>query len=190
MEISILKMPDGIARWNLVVDYLRMRTAVFIDDIGWDLNTADTIEYEQYDVGSGTVYIIGHEAGRVIGGARLVRCDNSVGNGRLKNTYMINDAFHGKITLPPNICWDAPPTDAKSWELSRLVAIENKGMVGKQLLDTANAYIKMHGGERCLFLGWHAFLRMAKRYGYAPRQLGDVVTDEGKPYVAFECPVI
>lgn len=100
---------------------------------------------------------------------------------------MIRDAYHGIIDLPSNVCWNEPPTDALTWELSRLVSIDGDPRMGRRILDASNDYLMALGALRCLFLAGPAFMRMARLYGYDPEPVGDVVSNRSGEFLAFSC---
>lgn len=189
-QISVLRLPQDAATWNLVFDFLKLRRNVFIGRMNWQLFDNDGIEFEQYDVVGAASYVIAHRGREVIAGARIMRCDTKIGKPPHDYSYMIRDAWLGKIALPRDICDTEPPSDAHSWELTRLVSADRDPQVARSVLDSANDYIFELGGTRCLFLGPPVFLRMAKSYGYEPRKLGALTGDESGRFLAFECAVI
>ena len=189
-DVSVLSLPQDAAHWNLVFDFLKLRRQVFVEKMKWQLMDADGIEFEQYDVVGAASYVIAHRGQTVIAGARLVRCDMVIGVPPNDYSYMIRDAWLGKIALPREICDAEPPRDSRSWELSRLVSDARSPIVARAVLDIANDYIAMLGGERCLFLGPPGFLRMARGYGYAPERLGQITGDDSGRFLAFQCAII
>lgn len=189
VRIEFLKLPENSGQWYLVMDFLRLRTRVFVNQMNWDLLVDDEIEFEQYDTATVATYIIAHRDGLVIGGARLIRCDSTIGDPLSGYSYMIRDAYLGRISLPQEICDADPPTDAETWELTRLISISNDRSTARLILDAANDYIRSHNGTKCLFLGPPAFMRMAKAYGYDPQPMGKVSGNESGRFLAFACPV-
>lgn len=189
-EISILRLPESAGQWNLVFDFLKLRREVFINKMKWQLVDDKGIEFEQYDVVNVATYIIAHRGDEVIAGARLLRCDSAIGAPPNDYSYMIRDAYFGRISLPRDICRSEPPDDDKSWELTRLVSSDRNPKVARAVLDCSNDFIRQNGGHQCLFLGPPAFLRMAKSYGYTPIRLGDICGDESGRFLAFSCEVI
>jgi acyl homoserine lactone synthase len=187
-EISVVRLPEGIALWNLVCDFLALRKEVFIDEMRWDLTSTDSMEWEQYD-NIDTVYVIAHREDEVIGGARLLRTDRAPGIGTLRYSYMIRDAYLGHLPgLPQDVCTSEPPVTPKAWELTRLVARNPR--VGQALLTATNKFLKEHGAETCLFLGHLPFLRMARSMGYAPQPMGAATGNGSGRFIAFSCAVI
>ncbi|MBL4929517.1 acyl-homoserine-lactone synthase [Fuscibacter oryzae] len=188
LEVSVTSIAEAPARWDLVRAFLVLRRRVFIDQMDWSLRSHEDIEFEQYDTLGHATYVIAHEGDRVVAGARLLRCDVSIGSGTVSYSYMIRDAVRGIIDLPQDLCWDEPPTDAESWELTRLVSDSASPVAARRVLDAANDYIRDRGGKQCLFLGGPGFMRMARSYGYAPRALGNVVSNRSGRFLAFACP--
>lgn len=192
LNLHVLKLPRDAAHWNLVTDYLRLRKAVFIDQMNWDLHAHEAAEFEQYDH-FGTTYVIAEDAitGKVVGGARLLRTDqiSPHGSGRISYTYMIRDAAHGLLSdLPVDVAREEPPVDSKTWELTRLIS-RGTAHVAEAILERVQAHLAEVGAERCLFLGPRAFLRMASRMGFDPMPLGAVVENGSGRYLAFACDV-
>lgn len=188
-ELTVVRMPGGFQRYDLVRAFLQLRKAVFIDRMDWPLYQYDTIEFEQYDTFN-AVYLIAHDGPRVLGGARLIRTDQMIGTGKIKYSYMIRDAYNGHLPgMPRDICFEAPPTDPKIWELTRLATLPG-AEVARDLLHATNLFLIQERAERCLFLGPPAFLRMAKGMGYAPTRMGPTVRNNDGPFLAFSCEVV
>jgi len=189
MQLSVLKLPHAISQWHLVMKFYQLRQQVFIDQMKWELDASEGLEYEQYDVSPIAHYVVAHEDDQVIAGARLLRCDTRVGPEKTGYSYMIRDAWRGRIDLPSEMCEEEPPTDTESWELTRLVSTSRDPKVARAVLDGANAYLAQLGAKRCLMLGAPILMKMAQRYGYQPRALGPVVGNKDGRFVAFEVPV-
>lgn len=188
MEVVIANVLGSPEHTKRIHEFLLMRQRVFVDGMSWDLNVHDGLEFEQYDQFTHTYYVLAHAEGRLVGGARLLRCDTRFGTGIMQYTYMIRDAFLGHIDLPRGLCVEDPPTDEKTWELTRLVVDSSFPEAGRAILDASNDFLVGLGAERCLFLGSPAFMRMARMYGYRPSALGPVCGNKDGRFVAFECP--
>ncbi|MGL4309001.1 MAG: acyl-homoserine-lactone synthase [Paracoccaceae bacterium] len=187
--ISVLRAPEDLAKWNLVADFLRLRRQVFMEQMSWDLTVAGDMEYEQYDTFA-SIYVIAHEGGTVLGGARLIRTDNRSRDPQQRYSYMIRDAKLGLLPgLPTDLCDEEPPVDPAIWELTRFAAPGGVGL-GADILRHVNDFLKSQGGRSCLFLGPPAFMRMAKGMGFSPRPLGKIVGNRDGRFLAFECAVI
>lgn len=187
--ITVVEMPVQEAKYNLVLEFLKLRKAIFMDKMDWPLYHYESIEFEQYDSFS-AVYIIAHEGNEVVGGARLIRTDTRLGTGKVKYSYMIRDAHAGLLPgMPTDICYDEPPSEHDTWELTRLATVPRRN-VATDILNRANDYLAAKGAKKCLFLGPPAFLRMAKSLNYVPHRLGPVVSNDDGSFLAFSCPVI
>jgi len=123
------------------------------------------IEYEQYDRVHDSHYVIAHDNNEILGGARLMRCDAKMTHGSTPYTYMIKDAADGLIDIPHEIMVTTPPTDAQSWEITRMLTVV---------------------GTSCLFLGPPAFCRMARRMNYTLERTGPVCGDETGRYLVMK----
>ncbi|MBO9456972.1 hypothetical protein J7376_16200 [Paracoccus sp. R12_1] len=188
LRVDVLVLPFDMDRFDLVAKFFEFRKKIFVDQMCWPLHHAEGIEFEQYDTFD-TAYVIAHEDGEVLGGARLKRTDKLFGKGKVSYSYMIRDAHLGLLPgMPHHLCYDAPPTDPKCWELTRFAAVHRSGLA-EQILEAANGYLHRIGATDCLFLGPPAFLRMASRLGWTPEPLGDVVRNDDGRFLAFACPV-
>lgn len=189
MDVSIIRMPEGLSKWYLVTQYLRLRKDIFIDRMSWPLHHVDAMEFEQYD-NAHAVYVIAHEGACVLGGARLVRTDKTFGSGTVIYSYMIRDAWRKLLPgLPSELCDAEPPADPKVWELTRF-ASDNSARVGAAILTATNDFLKAEGATTCLFLGPPAFMRMAKRMSFSPKPLGNITGNADGQFLAFACDVI
>lgn len=189
MHVEVVEFGSANCRWDLVERYLQHRRDVFIGQKRWPLASYGAIEFDQYDVLPAAVYVVAHDKGQVLGGARLLRCDTRIGTGPTVYSYMIRDAARGVIALPREICWEEPPEDAASWELTRLLTLKPSIPLVRSILSAANAFLASARARQCLFLGPQGFLRMARSFGYAPQPLGDLVQNGDGAFLAFACPV-
>lgn len=188
-DLTIIRMPDGASRYDLVVAFLKLRKEVFIDRMDWPLYRYEAIEFEQYDTFN-AVYIVACQNGEVIGGARLIRTDQRIGMGEVRYSYMIRDAYYDLLPgMPSTLCYDEPPSCPEVWELTRLVTLRNT-KAAQDILRAANDFLKREGAEHCLFLGSPAFLRMAKGMGFQPKRLGPIVRNDDGAFLAFSCEVM
>lgn len=193
LKLHILTLPRDSGRWNLVSEYLKLRKDVFIDQMNWGLHAHEAAEFEQYDH-FGTTYVIAEDArtGDVVGGARLLRTDQTSpsGSGRISYSYMIRDAYLGLLEdLPVDVSGEEPPVESSTWELTRLIS-RGTAHVAEAILAKVQDFLAGVGAERCLFLGPRAFMRMASRMGFDPIPLGKVVGNGSGRYLAFACDVL
>jgi acyl homoserine lactone synthase len=189
LEVSVLRIPEGLDRWNLVADFLRLRKEVFINRLAWPLYARDGLEFEQYDTVH-AVYVVAHCGDAVFGGARLLPTIHRVGQGKYTYSYMIRDACRNILPgLPQDLCDQPPPVEAQTWELTRLATLGDT-RVGGEVLLAANQFLRSIGASRCLFLASPTFMRMAKRLGFTPEALGGVKANAEGSFLAFSCHVI
>lgn len=187
-SVRIVRIPDDIASWHLVHDYLKLRKQVFVDRLEWPLFYAEEVEFEQYD-SLDTTYVICLEGDVVIGGARLRRTDHFSGRGSLRYSYMIRDACLGYLPgLPEDLCHELPPSDAQTWELTRMIVNGPKSLT-ERVLEEVNRFLLGEGATTCLFLGSPAFLRMARRLSWPARPLGPVCGNADGRFQVIEVPV-
>lgn len=189
LEISIISLPAGVARYNLVMNYMALRSEVFIEMKKWDLNNADGIEWEQYDVHGASVYVLAHDGTIVHAGCRLMRTDTVIGNGTLTYSYMIRDAYLGLISLPKEICSEEPPNDSHHWELTRMVSRGANRDASLRCMYGAYAYLAALDAKGCLCLGSPAVMRLAKVSGFNPIALGPVCGNRDGRFRAFYLPI-
>lgn len=188
-EISVLKLPDDVAKWDLIQSFFELRQAVFVEQMGWTLPNARRKEFEQYDLPGVTEYVIAHIGDEALAGVRLVRCDTALGTPE-QVSYMIRDAWLGRIDLPRQLCSERPPTDAQTWELTRLVSKSKDPSITTMLLRATSEYLKGRGATHCLCLGSPIIMRFAKSLGFRPRPLGPILGNKDGRFLAFICDVI
>jgi len=189
IQISILRFPQDASLWNLVGAYLTLRRDVFIERKDWSLWQAEDLEFEQYDTFD-TTYVIAHVDEKVIGGGRLRRADQQTGHGTYRYSYMIRDAVLGLLPgLPRELCFDPPPVDPSTWELTRFVSTGGAG-VADGMLRAINDFLYSNGARSCLCLGSPAFLRMARRVGWQAREMGPVCGNQDGRFLVFDLSVI
>ena len=187
-EVSVLRLPHGLPHWDLVCAFMRLRREVFIEEMRWDLQTTESMEFEQYD-SPDAVYVVAHQGDEVLGGARLLRTDREVGTGTVRYSYMIRDAHLGYLPgLPQDLCEGSPPQAETAWELTRLVV--RNARLGAAILTATNEFLKREGADTCLFLGFPAFMRMARSMGYHPKPMGRLTGNDDGRFLAFSCGVI
>lgn len=188
-SVEIIQLPHGVRYWNLVDDYLRLRKDIFVDDKAWSLFHADGVEFEQYDT-LDTVYAIASRGSRVIGGARLRRCDWTTGQGAYNYSYMVRDAYRGILPgLPSDLTYSEPPVSPDVWELTRFTVNRDAELV-VMLLRSINDYLFMSGARSCICLGSPAFLRVARRLGWPVERLGPERGDSTGKFLTFSFSVI
>lgn len=199
MKVTILKMPNSSAKWDLVFSYFELRRQVFLERLNWDLAEEDGYEHEQYDSLPMAHYVVAQDkTGEVVAGARLLRCDVELGgiaadgfarSAAPKYSYMIRDATLGRINLPKSLMNERAPVDAKSWELTRLASLAENHEASVAVLEAAYDYIKLLGAEKVLCLGSPIVMRLAQKYGFSPVREGPICKNSDGSFLVFSCPV-
>eukprot|EP00581_Thalassiosira_minuscula_P038019 CAMPEP_0184456984 /NCGR_PEP_ID=MMETSP0740-20130409/28599_1 /TAXON_ID=385413 /ORGANISM="Thalassiosira miniscula, Strain CCMP1093" /LENGTH=177 /DNA_ID=CAMNT_0026829255 /DNA_START=33 /DNA_END=562 /DNA_ORIENTATION=+ len=106
---------------ELLVNYLRARKHVFIDQLDWDIYQTDGMEFDQYDTPQ-CRWIVVHEFGEILAGIRLLPTTARCGI----YSYMLRDAQRGILdNMPTDVLFMQAPVDPKVWEAARVFITEN-----------------------------------------------------------------
>ena len=97
-------------------DYLALRKRFFVDTLGWHIPHNDKVEMDQYDNPTAHYSLVLRD-GQVVGGARTMATTATWG----QHTYMLRDAFAGKLVDIPAEVMPADVANAQMWECTRLV---------------------------------------------------------------------
>ncbi|HAC68503.1 MAG TPA: acyl-homoserine-lactone synthase [Pseudomonas sp.] len=151
---------------------IRFRYEVFIQRLRWHLPSnlhEQRMETDQFDTPHAR-YIVGIEAGRVVGCARLLPT---------LNPYLLGDVF----------AWisDAPlPADARVWEVSRFAAINRTGRdVGASLFRYALAQASVWGAESVVAVTTVQLERYFRKHRIWHERMGAVHRYENDALVAL-----
>jgi acyl homoserine lactone synthase len=159
----------------------RYRHRVFVEQLGWQLQTQDGHEIDQFDRPD-TVYVVAQDDdGRVFGCARLLPTTRP---------YLLRDIF------PQLLNGLAPPCTADVWELSRFSAVDLVGsattpvgrfssMVGIQLLQESLACAAAHGAKRVITVSPLGVERLLRAAGFTAHRAGPPVVVAG--HAIFAC---
>jgi len=113
----------------------RVRHEIFHDELGWDVNSRDGLEYDEYDTDD-TVYILYEQQGSVIGTSRLLRTTGP---------YMLADTF-------PDLAKGYIPHAENVWELSRF-SIDKKLVQSRDHFELISADMFCTLCEFCILYG-------------------------------------
>jgi acyl homoserine lactone synthase len=156
------------------------RYKVFIETLGWELETQNELEYDQFDH-EDTIYVVSKdECGEVNGCARLLPTSSP---------YLLGEVF------PQLMNGQAVPCSPDVWELSRFAAVDFKnGTAGAlnqfslsfsiQLLKKAIACAKQHGAKRLITVSPIGIERLLRRAGINSRRAGPPMIIGGHPIFA------
>ncbi len=116
MEFITLKLSDLHKYGSAYFDYLALRKRFFVDTLNWTIPHDDAVEMDQYDNPQAR-YSIVLQDGKVIAGARAMPTTSRWGD----STYMLRDAYTGKIAGIPSDLIDHEIVTPDMWECTRLV---------------------------------------------------------------------
>lgn len=172
-------------------EFLALRKKVFVDELGWDIPHDGQVEMDQYDTPQAH-YSVVIDQGRVVGGARAMSTTSAWG----PHTYMLRDAFQGKLPhIPPEIM----PEDIANprvWECTRLVIDDSLrsqaararclSLIVDGLVDVATA----QGADRLICLSSLALMRALRQLGYEVTRIGETYRndEDGRRYAALSMP--
>lgn len=158
----------------------RYRYAVFIEQLGWALQTRDGAELDQFDRPD-TVYVVAQDDDdRILGCARLLPTTRP---------YLLGEIFPHLLNGLP------PPCSPEVWELSRFAAVDfNRrpaAVVGQfsstvaiALLKEAMTYAAAQGAKRLITLSPLGVERLLHRAGFRAHRAGPPMIVDGHPLFA------
>jgi acyl homoserine lactone synthase len=156
------------------------RYKVFIETLGWELQTENQLEYDQFDH-EDTIYVVSKdESGDVNGCARLLPTSSP---------YLLGEVFPQLMNGQP------VPCSPDVWELSRFAAVDfNSGTTGAlsqfsmafsiQLLKRAIACARQHGAKRLITVSPVGIERLLRCAGIRSRRAGPPMVVGGHPIFA------
>ena len=158
----------------------RYRSKVFIETLGWNLQTRNGEELDQFDRPD-TLYVIAQdEQGHVNGCARLLPTNRA---------YLLGEVF-------PELMNGLPiPCSADVWELSRFAAVDfNKRTsaalaqfssdVAINLLRQSITFAAAHGAKRLITVSPIGIERLLRRAGFHCHRAGPPTIIDGHPIFA------
>lgn len=173
-------------------EFLALRKAFFVDQLGWDIPHDAEVEMDQYD-NPKAFYSLVVQDGKVIGGGRAMATTAQWG----AHTYMLRDAVEGRIIGIPESIVDAVEVTTNVWECTRVVVSSDikdqadsarcLSLIVSGLAEQARA----HQATELMALSRPSLLRALRKIGYQPRMIGApyVNGDDGRRYVAMSMPV-
>ena len=156
------------------------RHQIFVERLGWQLQTQDGAELDQFDR-SDTVYVIAQDDDRqVIGCARLLPTIRP---------YLLADVF------PQLLNGMAPPRSPDVWELSRFSAVDLNGPLHAErhqfssstavrLLEESLDCAGSLGAKRLITVSPLGVERLLQRAGFHAHRAGPPTVVEGHPIFA------
>jgi acyl homoserine lactone synthase len=159
----------------------RYRHKVFVEQLGWQLETQDGHEFDQFDR-SDTIYVVAQdEEGHIFGCARLLPTSRP---------YLLGEIF------PQLLNGLAPPCSPDVWELSRFSAVDLVGSattpvgrfssaVGIRLLQESLACAAAHGARRVITVSPLGVERLLRAAGFTAHRAGPPILVAG--HAIFAC---
>ena len=158
----------------------RYRYKVFVEMLGWQLDTPPGLERDQFDH-AGTLYLAARDAQQnVVGTARLLPTTSP---------YLLGDVF------PELMGGATPPQDPLVWELSRFAAVDftapNGGALGQfsspvavGLLEKAIEVAAEQGAQRLITVSPLGIERLLRREGFRAHRAAPPKIIDGHPIFA------
>ena len=172
-------------------EFLALRKQVFVDELKWDVPHNDTVEMDQYDTPMAHYSLVLHN-GRVIGGARAMATTATWG----EHTYMLRDAYSGKLKhIPPHIM-SVDIASPKVWECTRLVISSDLATQAERaecmrlIVDGLVDLVRARGAEELICLSSLHLMRALRQLGYQVDRLGDTYRndEDGRIYGVLRMP--
>lgn len=171
--------PAGLPK-GLYAKVARYRHKVFVERLGWPLQTDGKVELDQFDR-SDTLYVVAQdEDGDVFGCARLLPTTGP---------YLLGEVFPQLLNGLPS------PRSPDVWELSRFAAIGASGgtasaleqfstSVTVKLLHESIACAAAHGAKRLITVSPIGIERLLHRAGVRSHRAGPPMIVDGHPIFA------
>jgi N-acyl-L-homoserine lactone synthetase len=155
------------------------RHKVFVEQLGWELQTQDGMELDQFDRPD-TVYVVAQDdKGHISGCARLLPTTRP---------YLLLEVF------PQLLNGLLPPSSLEVWELSRFAAVDLNNSTSTQgqfsspiaigLLRKSIACAAAHGAKRLITVSPIGVERLLRRAGFHAHRAGPPMVIDGHPIVA------
>lgn len=156
------------------------RYQVFIETLGWELETKDNEELDQFDRPD-TVYVVAQdEEGHVNGCARLLPTNRP---------YLLGEVF------PQLLNGMEIPCSADVWELSRFAAVDFNAQtmsplaqfsspLAVELLKESISCAARHGAKRLITVSPVGIERLLRRAGFHAHRAGPPMIVDGHPIFA------
>lgn len=172
-----LGLPEGLL--SQVAQY---RHRVFIELLGWPLETPNGIELDQFDRPD-TIYVIAQDDdNRVVGCARLLPTTTP---------YLLGELF------PQLLNGLEPPCSPEVWEISRFAAVDFNGgrpttsikqfssQITIDLLRETIACAVSHGAKRLITVSPVGVERLLQKMGINSHRAGPPIIVDGQPIVGL-----
>lgn len=167
-------LPTGV--YSKVAHY---RHEVFVEQLGWELQTQDGVELDQFDRPD-TIYVVAQDdEGHVFGCARLLPTIRP---------YLLGEVF------PQLLNGVSAPCSPDVWKLSRFAAVDLNSPapvpgqfsspITIKLLQESIACAAAHGARRLITVSPIGIERLLGRYGFHAHRAGPPMVVDGHPIFA------
>jgi N-acyl-L-homoserine lactone synthetase len=120
MEMTTLSFANFHQHGVLFSNMLKARHRTFIEEMDWELPSAEGMEFDQYDTAQSR-WVCVHDGDRVLAGVRLTPTTARCG----VYSYMVRDAQRGLLeSIPANLLDDPAPIADHIWDANRLFVAE------------------------------------------------------------------
>lgn len=185
MQSTTLSFDNIHNHGDLFANMLRARHSTFIDNMHWDLPSANGMEFDQYDTPQSR-WVCVHDGNKVLAGVRLTPTTARCG----VYSYMLRDAQRGLLEEIPSDLLDEPaPVATHIWDANRLfvadgVATEIRRDVQMSLMGHMVRSARALGATTLLGLLPIGIPRLGRRLGISMDAGGPVMKIGG---VAHRC---
>ena len=171
--------------------FLELRKKIFVDHLKWDVPHNDAVEMDQYDTPVANYSLVMRD-GVVIGGARAMATTSVWG----EHTYMLRDAFSGKLPHIPRHVMSVDIASPLVWECTRLVISDDiTSQVDRSecltlIVDGLVEMARARGANTLISLSPLPFMRAMRQLGYGVTLLGDAYRsgEDGRQYGVLRMP--
>lgn len=180
MENITFQLSDMHRHGTAFFDYLKLRKRFFVDELAWGIPHNEQFEMDQYD-NPLAHYSLVLKDGQVVGGARTMATDATWGD----HTYMLRDAYEGKLGDIPPAVMPKMIKSAKVWECTRLVVsdeLTTQADRSQCLWLIVNGLVheaEMSGATDLISLSPLSLVRALRQLGFDARRIGEAYKNDG-----------
>ena len=171
-------------------EFLELRKRVFVDELKWDVPHNDAVEMDQYDTPVAH-YSLVLRNGVVIGGARAMATTATWG----QHTYMLRDAYSGKLPHIPRHIMSVDIATPKVWEYTLVISSDittqsERAECMRLIVDGLVDLVRLHGAEELICLSSLHLMRALRQVGYDVNRLGETYRndEDGRQYGVLRMP--
>ena len=165
---------------ELITGLARYRHHVFVERLGWPLQSRDGMEFDQFDRPDTLHLIAMNDERRIVGSARLLPTTRP---------YLLGEVF------PQLLCGSPAPRTEEVWELSRFAALDPEAAAGVPqgqfsspvavgLLKAVLRAAARQRAKRVITVSPLGVERLLRRAGFRARRAGPPMVAHGQPVFA------